>query len=47
MTNQIDENNGFEIEESKLIWVHHVIDSDAISTDYIHQIGKNMQVITN
>ena len=47
MTNQRGGNSGFEIEEIKLIWVHHIIDNEAIGTDFIHQVGKNVQVKTD
>ena len=46
-TNQISVNDGFEVEKSKFIWVHNVVENEAASRGYIRQAEKNMQVETN
>ena len=43
-TNQIGGNDSFEIEEGKLIWVHHLVDKLAASIGYISQVEKNAHV---
>ena len=36
MTYQVGENEGFEIEKNKLIWVHDLVDNEAVSTPSQH-----------
>ena len=40
ISNQVDGNNGVEIVEIKLIWVHHVADNEYVTTGYIYQAKK-------
>ena len=40
ISNQVDGNNGVEIVEIKLIWVHHVADNEVVTTGYIYQAKK-------
>lgn len=44
MTNRIGWNDGFQIEKSKLIWVHHVVDHETVNTGYIYQFERIAQV---
>ena len=43
-TSQMGGNVDFEIDESRLICSHHVLDNEALSTSYIHQAKKNGQL---
>ena len=46
-SSQVGRNNGFKIEQYKIICAHHIINNIAVSTGYIHQVEKYPQVKSN